>query len=93
MPTRTRIYRVGVFEAKTRLSELLRKVEAGAVIVIERRGAVVAEIRLPADRAPEDADRLIAEVRSLRQRVAASGGRLLESRDAIADLVAEGRRI
>ncbi len=36
---------IGVFEAKTRLSELLDKVKLGQVYVISRRGRPVAELR------------------------------------------------
>ena len=93
MASRTRIYRVGVFEAKTHLSELLRRVEAGAVIVIERRGEVVAEIRPPNDRSADDVDRVIADARTLRERLKASGGRPLGSPEEISALVAEGRRV
>lgn len=38
---------VGAFEAKTKLSELLDKVEAGEEVVITRRGKVVARIVRP----------------------------------------------
>lgn len=36
---------VGVHEAKTQLSDLLRKVEAGQTIIITRHGRAVAELR------------------------------------------------
>lgn len=36
---------IGVFEAKTRLSELLDKVSQGQVYVISRRGRAIAELR------------------------------------------------
>jgi antitoxin (DNA-binding transcriptional repressor) of toxin-antitoxin stability system len=36
---------VGVHEAKTQLSDLLRQVEAGGRVVITRRGTPVAELR------------------------------------------------
>lgn len=36
---------VGVHEAKTKLSDLLRQVEAGATVLITRRGEPVAELR------------------------------------------------
>jgi len=36
---------IGVFEAKTRLSELLEQVERGQVFRITRRGRPVAELR------------------------------------------------
>src|SRR5687767_4781168 len=37
----------GVREAKARLSEFLRRVEAGKTVLITDRGAVVAELRSP----------------------------------------------
>ncbi len=37
--------KIGVFEAKTRLSELLDKVKQGQVYVITRRGRPAAELR------------------------------------------------
>lgn len=46
---------IGAFEAKTHLSELLEKVQAGAVFYITKRGRLVAELRpvsLP-DRRPK----------------------------------------
>jgi prevent-host-death family protein len=39
---------IGVFEAKTRLSELLDRVDKGQVYVITKRGKPVAELRPPA---------------------------------------------
>jgi len=36
---------IGVFEAKTRLSEILEKVQRGQVYLISRRGRPVAELR------------------------------------------------
>jgi prevent-host-death family protein len=41
---------VGAFEAKTRLSELLDRVDEGAVYVITKRGRPVAELRPPSAR-------------------------------------------
>lgn len=39
---------IGAFAAKTRLSELLDRVDKGAVYVITKRGRPVAELRPPA---------------------------------------------
>ncbi len=54
---------VGVHEAKTQLSDLLRRVEAGETVVITRRGMPVAELRA----APQAAtpDRLSAPLRDM----------------------------
>jgi len=38
---------IGAFDAKTRLSELLDRVDKGAVYVITKRGRPVAELRPP----------------------------------------------
>ena len=40
--------KIGAFDAKTRLSELLDRVDKGAVYVITKRGRPVAELRPPA---------------------------------------------
>jgi antitoxin (DNA-binding transcriptional repressor) of toxin-antitoxin stability system len=39
---------IGAFEAKTKFSELLRKVELGERFTVTRRGKVIAEINPPA---------------------------------------------
>lgn len=41
---------VGVYEAKTRFSELLKRVEAGETVVVKRRDKVVARL------VPDEAD-------------------------------------
>ena len=38
---------IGLFEAKTRLSELVDKVQRGQVFCITKRGKLVAELRTP----------------------------------------------
>lgn len=52
---------VGVHEAKTHLSDLLRRVEAGETVTITRRGEPVAELRPPAEAIQRD--RLSAPLR------------------------------
>lgn len=52
---------VGVHEAKTHLSDLLRRVEAGETVTITRRGEPVAELRPPAEGVRRD--RLSAPLR------------------------------
>ena len=39
---------IGAFEAKTKFSEILRKVELGEHFTVTRRGKIVAEINPPA---------------------------------------------
>lgn len=50
---------VGVHDAKTHLSDLLRRVEAGETVTITRRGEPVAELRPP----PPAARRLVGVLR------------------------------
>jgi len=88
MAIRRRVYRVGVLEAKTHLSELLRRVESGVVVVIERRGRPVAEMRLPAPPADPGGATLAEAFRSLRAKMADPP----ESVEALRDLVEAGRR-
>jgi prevent-host-death family protein len=68
---------VGVFEAKTRLSELLSKVKQGQVYLISRRGHPIAELRPVAQEG-----RLSFGVHQLRAR--------LRQPDADADAVVPG---
>jgi prevent-host-death family protein len=77
---------VGAFEAKTRLGQLLDRVEAGEEIVITRRGRVVARL-VPPDSGFDAAraQAAVARIRAIRTGVTLGGL-------AIRDLVAEGRR-
>ncbi|MFZ0732705.1 MAG: type II toxin-antitoxin system prevent-host-death family antitoxin [Candidatus Sulfotelmatobacter sp.] len=77
---------VGAYEAKTHLSELLEKVEAGAEITITKHGAPVAklvpvkrEIRL------EERAAAIARIQKLATRLSLGGLK-------VKDLITEGRR-
>ncbi len=75
---------VGAFEAKTRLSELLRETEGGKTFIISRRGKEVARL-VPPRRAdivaPSD---LAAQFRTVRRRVRGTV--------KVRDLIDEGRR-
>lgn len=76
---------MSAFEAKTRLSELLRETERGRAFVIRRRGKPVARLLPPArDEAIGDRARLLAAFRAIRARIP----RALKVRE----LVEEGRR-
>jgi len=83
------IKEVPVFEAKTRLSELLDAVEKGEQVTITRRGVAVARLVPPA------AARRAAA--SQRQRVAETFAQLREQRAGVRldaplrELIAEGR--
>ena len=77
---------VGAFEAKNRLSELLRRVETGEEIAITNRGRIVARLvpPLPAF------DRAAARTAAARIRARRAGVTLGDLK--IEDLIAEGRR-
>ena len=80
--------RIGAYEAKTKLPELLRRVEAGERFTITNRGQPVAELR-PVS--------LGADVRVHRQRDGVDGRRHLPKVQGISSrivrsLIDEGRR-
>lgn len=57
---------IGAFDAKTRLGDLLDRVEHGEAITITRRGRPVARI-VPVAPEGEDSQRAAAELRELRR--------------------------
>lgn len=77
---------VGAYDAKTRLSELLERVEAGEEITITRHGSPVARL-VPIERGPsvEARQQAVEQMRQL-----ASKNKLGSIK--VKDLVAEGRR-
>lgn len=80
---------VGSFEAKTKLAELLDKVEAGEVITITRRGKAVA--RLVPARSEEGAAQVRRVVEDIkRNRV--GRGKPAGPGTSIAELIKAGRR-
>ena len=76
---------VSAFEAKTRLSELLRETERGRSFIIRRRGKAVARLVPPIDKTktPELTE-VLASFREIRKRIS---GKL-----NIRNLVENGRR-
>ena len=77
---------VGAYEAKTHLSELLEKVEAGAEITITKHGAPVARlvpVKKEANR--EERAAAIKRIQKLASGLSLSGLR-------VKDLISEGRR-
>jgi prevent-host-death family protein len=73
---------IGAFEAKTHLSELLERVEQGAVVTITRRGRPVARL-VPIETGTQDrAAQAVAGLRALRQGVTLGGIDWRELRDA-----------
>lgn len=76
---------IGAFEAKTKLGQLLDRVEAGEEIVITRRGKVVARLVPPGPAFDRERGREAARrIREMRKGVTLGGLR-------IKDLVSEGR--
>ncbi len=76
------VRKVGAFEAKTKLSELLDRVERGEEIIITRRGKPVARI-VPHEprRDKEEIRKAIEDIRRLRQGVTLGGLDWRELRD------------
>lgn len=78
--------RVGAYEAKTHLSDLLERVEAGAEIIITRHGAPVAKlVPVKKEASAEERAAAIQRIEKLSSSVALRGLR-------IKDLISEGRR-
>jgi len=77
---------VGAYQAKTHLSELLEKVEAGEEIVITRHGSAVAKL-VPVKKETTAEERAAAIDRIQRLGASLSLGGL-----KVKDLIAEGRR-
>ena len=78
--------KIGAFEAKNRLSELLRQAETGEEIAITNRGKIVARLVPPLPALDRDAARAAAA----RIRVRRKGVTLGDLN--IKELIAEGRR-
>lgn len=77
---------IGAFEAKTRLGQLLDRVEAGEEIVITRRGRAVARLVPPGPAVDRDRAHAAARrIRDMRKGVTLGGLR-------VRDLITEGRR-
>ena len=77
---------VGAYEAKTHLSELLEKVEAGEEIIITKHGAPVAKL-VPMKKEASAEERAAAI-----RRIQKLGSGLSLGRLKIKDLINEGRR-
>jgi len=78
--------RIGAYEAKTHLAELLRRVEGGERITITRHGVPVAELVPPGGANSIGAREAVSGLRSFAE------GRTLGPDVSIRDLIAEGRR-
>ena len=81
--------RVGSFEAKTKLSELLDKVEAGETVTITRHGKPVAHlVPAQADHDPEAMKALVKEIKRTR----VGRGKPAGPGTTIPELIKAGRR-
>jgi antitoxin (DNA-binding transcriptional repressor) of toxin-antitoxin stability system len=78
---------IGAYEAKIKLSSLLKKVGKGETITITRRGKPVAELRQPGGRDNANVAETIAAIRAHRKNFA----RAFEG-VSIKELIKEGRR-
>lgn len=81
---------VGSFEAKTKLAELLARVEAGETITITRRGKAVAKL-VPAGVDAEERARRRALIEEIKRKRGA-WDRGARPGATIPDLIREGRR-
>jgi len=81
----TKLQKVSAFEAKTKLSELLRETEQGGSFVICRRGKEVARL-VPPSKEEEKVDlrQIISSFREIRERI--------HGKVSIRQLIEEGRR-
>jgi len=77
--------KIGAFDAKTHLSDLLERVQAGERFTITKRGVPVAELIPAASAQKADVRAIIKRIRELR-RSHTTGGRSIRS------MIDEGRR-
>lgn len=76
--------KIGLFEAKTKLSELLSQVENGSMFVITKRGKPVAKLEPYVHHQPEDIQKTIEKLHTIRSTITGSIN--------IKEYVNEGRR-
>ena len=76
---------VGAYEAKTKLPEILRRVEAGERFTITNRGTPVAEIGPPSTRSGASVKSAIERMKAFKRIKGVSGAQLRE-------LIEAGRR-
>ena len=81
------MHTVGAYEAKTKLSALLKRVGKGETVTITRRGEPVAELRQPGRRDKTNAAEAIAAIRAHRKNFAQAFENV-----NIKELIEEGRR-
>jgi prevent-host-death family protein len=80
-----KLQKVSAFEAKTKLSELLRETEQGGSFIICRRGKEVARLVPPLKEEQEvDLKKVLSSFREIRERI--------PGKVSIRELIEEGRR-
>lgn len=83
---------VGVYEAKTQLPRLLKRVEAGETITITKHGHPIAQlIPYREERRRHDPDDVLQVFREHRARMLATPGYVPPTDDEIREWIAEGR--
>jgi prevent-host-death family protein len=79
--------RIGIYDARSRLSELVERVEAGEEVILTRRGRPVVRMLRAADKTRADSRAAaIKRIRALRKRM-----NLKISRVALRQAIAKGR--
>jgi prevent-host-death family protein len=81
---RGKLQKVSAFEAKTKLSELLRETEQGGSFIIYRRGKEVARLVPPGKEDEVDLKEFLSYFRQIRERI--------PGKVSIRKLIEEGRR-
>ncbi len=76
---------VGIYEAKSKLSQLVEKALSGEEVILTRRGRPVAKIIKMTPSGRRDRISLLREIRSLSRRVR------IPKRISIREVIAEGR--
>ncbi len=76
---------VGIYEAKSKLSQLVEKAEAGEEVILTRRGRPVAKIVNLAPASKRNRTALLREIHALARRVR------IPRKLSVRELVAEGR--
>ncbi len=76
---------VGIYEAKSKLSQLVKKAEAGEEVILTRRGRPVAKIVNLAPASKRNRTALLREIHALARRVR------IPRKLSVRELVAEGR--
>jgi prevent-host-death family protein len=76
---------IGIYEAKSRLSKLVERAEAGEEVILTRRGKPVAKIVNVAPATRRSRALLLKEIRALSRRVR------IPKRVSLREVIAEGR--